>query len=68
MFGIIPLFQGPIATAMGGIDLSWLAGGLSSSILYYLLGRKYALRYRSTQARMVFETSRPKAGLAKITK
>ena len=42
MFGIIPLFQGPIATAMGGVDLSWLAGGLSSSVLYYVLGRKYA--------------------------
>jgi len=64
MFGIIPLFQGPIATAMGGVDLSWLAGGLSSSVLYYVLGRKYAQRYRLQQARIVFEPVRPRAGMA----
>lgn len=45
MYGVIPLFQGPIAVAMGGVDLSWLAGGLSSAVLYYWLGRRYALRY-----------------------
>ena len=46
MYGIIPLFQGPIATAMGGVDLSWLAGGVTAAALYYLLGRKYARRYK----------------------
>lgn len=31
------LFQGPIATAMGGIDLSWLGGMVTSGLVYYVL-------------------------------
>lgn len=61
MYGIIPLFQGPIATAMGGVDLSWLAGGVTAAVLYYLLGRKYALRYRQAAGRSaVFEGPKPR--------
>ena len=30
--------QGPIAVALGGWDLSWLAGGLSSAVCYAVLG------------------------------
>jgi toxin CptA len=37
--GPIPALQGPMAVAMGGLDLSWLAGGLSAGISYYLLAR-----------------------------
>ncbi|MGW9412983.1 purine-cytosine permease family protein [Arthrobacter cupressi] len=37
MYGALPVFQGPIATAMGGVDLSWLAGSLTSGILYFAL-------------------------------
>ena len=31
------LFQGPIASAMGGIDLSWFGGMLTSGLVYYVL-------------------------------
>ncbi|MEV7661970.1 cytosine permease [Paenarthrobacter sp. NPDC089316] len=37
MYGALPIFQGPIATAMGGVDLSWLAGSLTSGALYFAL-------------------------------
>lgn len=32
--------QGPIAIAFGGIDLSWLAGGIAGGVTYYLLYRR----------------------------
>ncbi|MFM6848519.1 MAG: hypothetical protein ACKOVB_05385, partial [Terrabacter sp.] len=38
MYGGAPMFQGPIATAMGGVDLSWLAGTATSAGLYFALG------------------------------
>ncbi|MFP5368414.1 MAG: cytosine permease, partial [Actinomycetes bacterium] len=38
MYGLIPVFQGPIAVALGGWDLSWLAGGLASATSYAILG------------------------------
>lgn len=31
------LFQGPIATAMGDVDLSWLGGMAASGLAYYIL-------------------------------
>lgn len=38
MYGSIPELQGPIATAVGGIDFSWLAGTATSAGLYFFLG------------------------------
>lgn len=38
MYGLVPAFQGPVARAMGGADLSWLAGGLTSAAVYAVLG------------------------------
>ena len=37
MYGALPIMQGPIATAMGGVDLSWLAGLVVSAGLYWVL-------------------------------
>lgn len=34
MYGMTPLLQGPIATAMGGVDLSWLTGGAAAAASY----------------------------------
>ncbi|WP_323279079.1 hypothetical protein [Sinomonas terricola] len=34
----MPIFQGPIATAMGGVDPSWLAGTATSAAVYSALG------------------------------
>ena len=45
MYGLIPEFQGPVAVAMGGVDLSWLAGGVTSAVVYALLGPVVARRY-----------------------
>lgn len=38
-YGGIPFFMGPIAIAMGGVDLSWLGGFVTSFVVYYLLSR-----------------------------
>ncbi|STZ41623.1 purine-cytosine permease-like transporter [Mycolicibacterium gilvum] len=37
MYGMVPMMQGPIAVALGGVDLSWLAGGLAAGSLYAAL-------------------------------
>jgi toxin CptA len=45
MYGLVPAMQGPIAVALGGWDLSWLAGGLASAGSYALLGPAYHRRH-----------------------
>ncbi|GAB3691077.1 purine-cytosine permease family protein [Saccharopolyspora tripterygii] len=45
MHGVLEVFQGPIAGAMGGIDLSWLAGGAVSAALYAATGPRAHRRY-----------------------
>jgi nucleobase:cation symporter-1, NCS1 family len=40
-----PLYTGPIARAMGGIDLSWIVGlAVTSPVYYWLAGRAQARR------------------------
>jgi toxin CptA len=48
MHGLTPALQGPASTAMGGVDLSWLAGGLTSAAAYALLGGRVHDRYAQT--------------------
>jgi hypothetical protein len=45
MYGLVPAMQGPIAVALGGWDLSWLAGGLSSAAAYAVLGPRVHRRF-----------------------
>jgi len=45
MYGVLPIMQGPIAAAMGGIDLSWLAGGIVAAAVYAVLGPRVHARY-----------------------
>lgn len=45
MYGLIPVMQGPIAVALGGWDLSWLAGGLTSAACYAILGPRVHKRF-----------------------
>ncbi len=63
MFGLIPVFQGPIAVAMGGVDLSWLAGGVTSALVYAVLGpvvaRKYDNPARDVGSTGEVETAQP---------
>ena len=37
LYGLIAPLQGPVARALNGLDLSWLAGMLTAGILYYAL-------------------------------
>lgn len=39
MYGMVPALQGPVASALHGLDLSWLAGMIVASGSYYLLMR-----------------------------
>jgi nucleobase:cation symporter-1, NCS1 family len=39
MYGLLPVLQGPVAAAMGGIDLSWLAGGVAAALSYLALNK-----------------------------
>jgi hypothetical protein len=39
LYGLVAPLQGPIARALNGLDLSWLAGMLTAGILYYVLHR-----------------------------
>ena len=45
MYGLTPALQGFAARAMGGVDLSWLAGGLAAAGSYAVLGRRAHARY-----------------------
>lgn len=47
MAGGAPVLQGPAAMALGGIDASWLAGGVVSAALYALLAPRVHRKYRS---------------------
>jgi NCS1 nucleoside transporter family len=50
MYGLTPALQGPIANAMGGVDLSWLAGGLTSAAVYAVLGPVVEAKYQAANA------------------
>jgi nucleobase:cation symporter-1, NCS1 family len=39
LYGLVAPLQGPIARALNGLDLSWLAGMLTGGLLYYALYR-----------------------------
>lgn len=45
MYGLLPAFQGPVAVALGGVDLSWLAGSVTSAAVYAVLGPIVAAKY-----------------------
>lgn len=45
MYGGLSIFQGPAAAAIGGIDLSWLAGGITAAVAY--AGLELGLQRRS---------------------
>ena len=38
MYGSVPVLQGPLATAVGGIDFSWLGGAVTAAGVYFVLG------------------------------
>jgi purine-cytosine permease-like protein len=39
-YGLVPAMQGPIATALGNTDFSWLSGSVVAGGLYFFLGRR----------------------------
>jgi hypothetical protein len=34
LYGLVPALQGPLARSMNGVDLTWLAGGLTAGGTY----------------------------------
>jgi nucleobase:cation symporter-1, NCS1 family len=38
------VYQGPISTRLGGVDISWLVGVVVAAVAYYALMRKYPVR------------------------
>jgi cytosine/uracil/thiamine/allantoin permease len=39
-YGLVPVMQGPLATALGNTDFSWLSGGVVAGGLYFVLARR----------------------------
>jgi purine-cytosine permease-like protein len=39
-YGLVPAMQGPLATALGNTDFSWLSGSLVAGALYFGLARR----------------------------
>jgi cytosine/uracil/thiamine/allantoin permease len=52
LYGLVAPLQGPIARALNGLDLSWLAGMLTGGLLYYAL-YKLGMATPRTSAREV---------------
>ncbi len=50
LYGLVAPLQGPIARALNGLDLSWLAGMLTAGGLYYALHR-LGMTTRETRSR-----------------
>jgi NCS1 family nucleobase:cation symporter-1 len=52
VFGIVlqfpfvanPLYTGPVARALGGVDVSWIVGLVVTSPVYYWLGKRSQAR------------------------
>ncbi|MGH3641723.1 MAG: cytosine permease [Mycobacterium sp.] len=41
-YGLVPAMQGPLATALGNTDFSWLSGSVVAGGLYFVLSRRAA--------------------------
>lgn len=39
-YGLVPVMQGPLATALGNTDFSWLSGSVVAGGLYFAMARK----------------------------
>jgi nucleobase:cation symporter-1, NCS1 family len=50
-YGLVPAMQGPLATALGNTDFSWLSGGVVAGALYFVLARRGSLRDRGAVPR-----------------
>ena len=61
LYGLTPALQGWVATAMGGLDLSWLAGSLVAAAAYAVLGGPYYRRHYSSGSVVVGDKAEPVA-------
>jgi nucleobase:cation symporter-1, NCS1 family len=43
-YGLVPVMQGPVATALGNTDFSWLSGSVVAGGLYIVLAKRRARR------------------------
>ncbi|HTI75294.1 MAG TPA: cytosine permease [Mycobacterium sp.] len=53
-YGLVPAMQGPVATALGNSDFSWLAGSLVAGALYWTLAKRAAVGRVCVRARSNF--------------
>jgi toxin CptA len=51
MYGPLPVMQGFGSRALGGLDLSWLAGSLVAAALYAVLGQRAHQPYKDSAVR-----------------
>ena len=51
MYGPLPVMQGFSSRALGGLDLSWLAGSLVAAALYAVLGQRAHQPYKDSAVR-----------------
>ena len=58
LYGLVAPLQGPIAQALNGLDLSWLAGMLTGGLLYYALYKLGMATPRTGAREEVGESSR----------
>ena len=59
--GMVPALQGYGSRALGGLDISWLAGGGSAALTYYVLARTSHRQWvtRQQEFRPTSESARP---------
>lgn len=67
MYGLVPAMQGPIAVALGGWDLSWLAGGLSSAASYAILGPRVHRKFLAGAGPQPVQVALPEAASSPST-
>jgi NCS1 nucleoside transporter family len=58
LYGLVTPLQGPVARAMNGLDLSWLAGMLTAGVLYYVLYRLGMATPRTAVGQGIGDSSR----------
>jgi nucleobase:cation symporter-1, NCS1 family len=59
MYGLTPALQGYAARALGGVDLSWLAGSVVAALCYSVLGRTVIARYPGHTAVLAARPGKP---------
>ena len=66
MYGPLPVMQGFGSRALGGQDLSWLAGSLVAAALYAVPGTRAQQRYEASVSLMSHQSYGPRVAVPRI--